>query len=121
VNTEYALARFSAAWVHAPEVRYSVAAIYVSEQGFQPSALDQLSKYDGAKPVDSGANLILLSPFDESVFFKREETPLQTTSPLQTYLDLKQMSGRGDEAAQAIFESHLEQELELAAEINLEE
>jgi hypothetical protein len=120
VNTEYALARFSAAWVHAPEVRYSVAAIYVSEQGFQSSALDQLSNYSGAKPVDSGANLILLSPFDEGVLSQREEAPFQTTSPLQTYLDLKQISGRGDEAAQAVFESHLEQELQLAAEINLE-
>jgi hypothetical protein len=29
------------------------------------------------------------------------------TSPLQTYLDTKNMAGRGEEAAQAVFEKYL--------------
>ena len=48
----------------APEVRYSVAAVYVEERGFSPDVLDKLSKYKGGKRVDTGANLLLWRPFD---------------------------------------------------------
>lgn len=57
--------------------------------------------------------MIVLSPFDRSVFARRLAAPEQTTSPLQTYLDLQSMAGRGAEAAEAIFEKHLRNTLEL--------
>jgi len=104
---KYALARFSAAWRHAPEVRYSTASLYVAADAFRLEELESLRAATGAREVESGANLILLTPFDDSVFVRASSTPEQTTSPLQTYLDLKLMTGRGTEAAEAVFEKHL--------------
>ena len=109
---EYALARFSAAWRLAPEVRYSVASLYVSSEALQPRMLESLRADCGAREVESGANLVLLTPLDRSVFVRSMSTPEQTTSALQTYLDLQTMAGRGSEAAEAIFEKHLRKALE---------
>jgi hypothetical protein len=113
-NIKYALARFSAAWRYAPEVRYSVASLYVGSEALGPRRLESLRVDCGAKEVESGANLVLLSPFDKSVFVRRTPAPEQTTSPLQTYLDLQSMAGRGSEAAEAVFEKHLRRALESA-------
>ena len=110
-NIEYALARFSAAWRLAPEVRYSVASMYVSSEALHPRSLESLRVDCGAKGVESGANLVLLLPLDQSVFVRRMPSPEQTTSPLQTYLDLQSMTGRGSEAAEAVFEKHLRKAL----------
>ncbi len=41
---------------------------------------------------------------------------LQTTSPLQTYLDLRAIDGRGEEAAMAIYEKYLKQQFTEATE-----
>jgi hypothetical protein len=111
-NIEYALARFSAAWRLAPDVRYSVSSIYVVAEAFQAKRQDSLLTQCGAREVDSGANLVLLTPFDQSVFARRLESPQRTTSPLQTYLDLQSMAGRGAEAAEAVFAKHLRESLE---------
>jgi hypothetical protein len=113
-----ALAGFSAAWRLAPEVRHSVAAVYVEERGFLPTLLSRLSDEFGAQRVDSGANLLLWRPFDPSVLASLEEvrnSALPATSPLQTYLDLKQLAGRGPEAADALFQKHLQPEFREAA------
>jgi hypothetical protein len=60
----------------------------------------------GARKVDSGANLVLQISDDESYLSNRLGEMLQTTSPLQTYLDLRAMDGRGEEAAMAIYEKY---------------
>lgn len=111
-NIQYALARFSAAWRYAPEVRYSVATVYLSTEAFGIDRLASLEAKCGTKDVDSGANLVLFAPFDKSVFAGRIATPEQTTSPLQTYLDLQTMAGRGVEAAKAVYDKHLRESLE---------
>lgn len=113
-NIEYSLARFSAAWRHAPEVRYTVASLYVTSETLGPSRLNSLNDKCGAKEVESGANLVLLTPYDKSVFVRRVAIPEQTTSPLQTYLDLKAMAGRGSEAAEVVFQKHLRPVFEAA-------
>ena len=59
---QYALAGFSAAWRIAPEVRYSVGAVYVESNGFDRNMLERLGAYQGGKPVDTGANLLLWRP-----------------------------------------------------------
>ncbi|WP_283432747.1 type IV toxin-antitoxin system AbiEi family antitoxin [Neorhodopirellula lusitana] len=46
-------------------------------------------------------------PEDESHFIGRVLEPLQTTSPLQTYLDLMVMGGRGEEAANAVYDKYI--------------
>jgi len=120
-NIEYALARFSAAWRHAPEVRYSVASVYVGAEAFPDRSQQILREQCGAREVESGANLVLLTPFDQSVFVQRQKSPEQFTSALQTWLDLQSMSGRGVEAADAVFEKHLRGSLESAGQRQGEE
>lgn len=114
------LAGFSAAWRLAPEVRYHVAQVYVEASGFASGLLNLLQKY-GAKRVDSGANLMLWKPFDRSAlaFAPDQPDPLKkekTTSPIQTYLDLKTLAGRGEEAADALYSRWLEENFRYAAD-----
>ena len=47
-DLSYALGGHAAAWRLAPEVRYSVAAVYVEDEGSVPRYL-QLNKYKGGK------------------------------------------------------------------------
>lgn len=111
---QYALAGFSAAWRLAPEVRYSVAAVYVDDAGFDQKLLDRLTAEYGGKLVDTGPNLLLWRPFDPSVFagvVKAGEPEQPVTSALQTYLDLNYQGGRGEDAARAILEKRLGREL----------
>ena len=122
-SLEFALAGFSAAWRLAPEVRYSVAAVYVEDRGFDPEVLGRLGKYKGGKRVETGANLLLWRPFDRSVLAGsrgKDATALPVTSAIQTYLDLKRLAGRGEEAAAAVFERLLAGPLRAAADQNRE-
>lgn len=116
-NLEYALSRFSAAWRLAPEVRYSVASFLVSTEAVRETSLQIFRDQCGARRVDSGANLVLHLPEDESHFTGRVAEPLQITSPLQTYLDLMAMGGRGEEAATAIYEKYLHKPLSEATQV----
>ena len=98
------LASFSAADHLGPNVRQSRTWVYV-----RPQNTREILRLVGAKEVDSGANLVLLEAADEGVFSGvragNEEAP--TTSALQTYLDLWQAGGRGEEAATAILDQCL--------------
>ncbi len=114
----YALAGFSAAWRLAPEVRYSVATVYVDDAGFDPKLMAQLAAEYGGKPVDTGPNLLLWRPFDPSVFagvVSAGKPEQQVSSALQTYLDLCHQGGRGEDAAMVLFEKHLGRLLNAAA------
>ena len=114
-----ALAGLSAAWRLAPETRYHVASIYVEDRGFEERLLTRLTVRYGGKQVDSGANLQLWRTFDESVFSGKNHSKqgsLPSTSPIQTYLDVKRSAGRGEEAASAIFEKYLRRAFSAAAE-----
>ncbi len=101
------------------KVRYSVAAVYVEERGFSLELLDKLSKYKGGKRVESGANLLLWRPFDPSVLAgsnSEDVSALKVTSAIQTYLDLKKLAGRGEEAAAAVYDRLLAGPLRDAAQ-----
>jgi hypothetical protein len=103
----FALGSLSAAWRLAPEVRYNVAVVYVEDHGFNREMFSKLESYQGGKPVETGANLLLWRPFDRSVLIgiQRESgNGLPITSAIQTYLDLKRLGGRGEEAATALYE-----------------
>jgi hypothetical protein len=59
----------------------------------------------GLKPVTSGANVTLLGPYDEGVFYgSQDREGTQVVSSVQVYLDLKNIRGRGEEAAQALLD-----------------
>ena len=55
------------------------------------------------QPVESGGNVIVTIPHDETPgLFMREINGYYVTSPIQTVLDLLENPGRGEEAAEAI-------------------
>jgi len=109
----YALARLSAAWRLAPDIRYTVATLYIHAAGFEHDELtESLRKDCGATKVDTGTNLLVLEPRDPSVFVHAEGTPTVCTSPLQTYLDLRFTQGRGADVAQAIYDRYIRESFE---------
>jgi hypothetical protein len=93
----YALTAFSGAARLAPAVRYQRAMAYVDANP------DVLANELGWKPVESGANVSLIVPYDEGVFFDgREIEGVQVATPVQIYLDLQASHGRGQEAGQSV-------------------
>jgi hypothetical protein len=107
-NIRFGLTEFSGAWRAAPAVRYQRSTIYV--QGLDDEAWANLNKFSNAKRVDSGANVVVWQTYDPAVFLGERplgDPTLKTVSALQLYLDLKQLHGRGEEAAQAVYESEI--------------
>lgn len=93
------LTGFSGGARYVPMVRYQRVMAYL-EDGF-----DQVASDISLKPVTSGANVMLLKPYDSGVFYNSrlvEDTPV--VSPIQAYLDLNSYRGRGEEAAQEILD-----------------
>lgn len=99
-----AYAAFSAADFQAPAVRQPRAWLYVNADVEAEFA----SKAE-AKVVDSGENIVVLIPDDAGVFYRAEAggSRLPCTNAVQTYIDLAKAGGRGEEAADAIFEQRL--------------
>lgn len=99
ISARFAFSGFSGAVRLAPAVRYQRVTAYVL--GDLPALADHL----GLKQVSSGANVTLMQPYDEGVFYgAREVESAPVASPVQMYLDLTQTKGRGEEAASAILE-----------------
>lgn len=98
----YALTGFSAAARLAPSVRYRRASIYFS------GSMEKLIEAGRLKTVDSGSNVTLLRPYDEGVYFGGSEVDgVRIVSPVQTYLDLCGLKGRGAEAAEYLLETEI--------------
>lgn len=94
LNIPYALTGFSACNRLAPMVRGQRAMIYVSRD------FDLVAENVGLKPVNSGANVILIQPYDDGVYWNGKLIDdLQIVDPVQAYLDVKKNPGRGEEAA----------------------
>ncbi len=104
-NIKCALSLFSGAARVAPHVRMDKAFIYV-EKG-----IDQLAKTLDLKPVATGPNVMLLEPYDQSVFYKTQKIGEDIiVSNIQLYLDLKRYKGRGEEAAEFLKQARLDRE-----------
>ena len=96
---QIAFTAFSGAARLAPAVRYQRATAYVADN------VDAIAEKLALKRVGSGANVALIEPYDDGVFFgTRELAGAPAVSPIQIYLDLMQIKGRGEEAAAAILE-----------------
>jgi hypothetical protein len=94
---EYALTGFSGAARFAPAVRYNRAMGYVFNMPEDMVSMLNL------KEVESGANVMLLRPYDEGIFYGTQVVDdIRIVSPLQIYLDLKGYKGRGEEAAEVL-------------------
>src|SRR6266849_1418894 len=101
-NVRYGLAFFSGAARVAPFSRYTRGFAYVQKD---PGSV---AKDLGWKPVPSGANVTLLTPFDDGLWYgAREINGESVVSDVQLYLDLVNYKGRGEEAAHAILEQRL--------------
>ena len=97
-----AMTGLSGAWRSAPMVRYTTVSAYI-DVSTTPGATSELVQCMEAKPVDTGANLVLYPTRDESVFFgMRTLAEMSIVSPIQLYLDLVQVAGRGQDAANEI-------------------
>ena len=98
-DVRYALAGFSSAARFAPMVRYQRAMAYISGN------IDEVARRLELKSVPSGANISLVVPYDDGIFSGAEtKDAVKVTSPLQTYLDLFRIKGRGEEAAEFLKE-----------------
>jgi hypothetical protein len=83
----------------APAVRYQRVTAYVADD------IDLIAKQLDLKPVSSGANVTLIAPYDDGVFFgTRDAFGAPVVSPVQVYMDLMPIKGRGEEAAVSILE-----------------
>ncbi len=96
-RVRYALTGFSGARMSSPRVRYNRSTIYVDSNPEVVAASTEL------KRVETGGNALLLKPYDEGVF--QESRVLygsRVVGPVQLYLDLQSMPGRGEEAAEEV-------------------
>ncbi len=99
----YALAEFSGGARYAPVVRYTRASAYVGER------VDEIADALQLKRVPSGANVRLIQDKDSGSFLRsREVESVKIVSPVQAYLDLNKISGRGEEAAEGVLKKEIE-------------
>jgi hypothetical protein len=100
-HVRYGLTQFSGAWRLGPAVRYVQSTAYVEAR--DNVVTSDLVKAIPAKRVEAGSNLLLLVTRDSSVFYDcRVRGGITVVAPIQLYLDLMSMGGRGEEAAQEI-------------------
>lgn len=99
---DYGLALFTGARRAAPFVVFPRFFAYIKGD------ISELAKSLEFKKVESGANVTLLSPYDDGIFYGLQEVKgVRVVSNIQLYLDLKSYGGRGEEAAQFIFDERI--------------
>ncbi|MFQ6014865.1 MAG: type IV toxin-antitoxin system AbiEi family antitoxin [Anaerolineae bacterium] len=98
-GTNYAFTLFSGANLVAPFTRYLQIAFYFSGH---PATLQERL---GFKPVSSGANVLVLRPYDVGVFHGAQQVrDRRVVGNIQLYLDLYGYKGRGREQAEFLRE-----------------
>jgi hypothetical protein len=89
-------------------VRYDKSVVYIDKKVESEANLKALFGHIDAREVDTGANCTLWITDDPAVFSDAKEVDaVMVVSPLQLYLDLKALAGRGEDAAQEILEKEL--------------
>ena len=101
-QTRYAFTGFSGAARYAPFTTYRTVTVYMDPP---PSKERDVLPF---KPVTSGANIRILSPYDEGIFYGIQYIQGgMVASPVQCYLDLKDEKARGEEAAEALLDKEI--------------
>ena len=96
---QYAFTLFSGGNRLAPFTRYNVATSYFGGD------IEKMRRGLQLKEVPSGANLQIIVPYDEGVYYKGQEVDsMMVASPIQIYLDLYKYKGRGREQAEFLRE-----------------
>jgi hypothetical protein len=102
-NIRFALTLFSGASRVAPYTRFKRVFAYVE------AGIEEMQNALGLKTVTSGPNVTLLGPYDQGVLYGTTYfNQMPVVSPIQLYLDLNSYKGRGDEAAQFLYEQVIE-------------
>jgi DNA-binding Lrp family transcriptional regulator len=107
---DYALGFHAGAYLVSPHAVFNEVHIYVSNQ----ESIDLFVKQLNSRPVEQGANIILLSPYyKHSVFYGKQKIEgLWVVSGLQLYLDLYKYPLRGLEQAEHLYEIRLKKFIE---------
>ena len=99
---QYGLTLFSGARKVAPFVRFLKFFSYLAGN------IEGIANALQLRKVDSGANVTFLQPYDSGVFYGLQNiNGIHIVSDIQLYLDLKSYKGRGEEAANAIYEQRI--------------
>lgn len=99
----FALTLFSGASRIAPYTRFKRVFAYVE------SVTEEMKSAIGLKGVMTGPNVTLMEPYDEGVFYGTAQyDQIPVVSAIQLYLDLNSYKGRGEEAAQFLYEQVIE-------------
>lgn len=98
----YAFTGYSGAARVAPHVRYQRVHMYVP-----PEKLAAVADLTQLKPVSSGANVVLITPYDDGVYHGVQDRQGCVVSPVQLYLDLRALTGRGEDAAEFLMDTVL--------------
>jgi hypothetical protein len=107
-KTPYALSQLSGAWRYSPTVRYDKSVVYIDQKLESGHRLKSLLQHLEAREVDTGSNCTLWITDDPAVFTgSRKLHGINVVSPIQLYLDLRVLAGRGEDAAQEIFDREL--------------
>lgn len=97
----------------AAAARYAPYAVYQRTTAYLHCELPEVQELLTLPPlqleaVETGANVVLLTPYDDSVFYDtRQQQDVSLASPLQTYLDLQSTGGRGREAAEVFLQKEI--------------
>lgn len=98
----FAVTGTAGAWRVAPMTKY------VRTQAYWEGDPAELADGVGLKPAETGANVHILAPRDEGVFFHLEAIDgIPIVAPLQLYLDLQRDPARGEEAAEHLWRTKL--------------
>lgn len=109
-KVNYALGYHVGAYLVSPLAVFTEVHVYVSDKNSLEYFVDQLK----LKPVEKGANFIVLYPYyKHSVFFDKQRVKnLWVTSDIQLYLDLYKYPLRGLEQAEDLYERRLKKVIE---------
>lgn len=98
----YAFTLTSGAARITPFLRYNTVFSYIEDD------IDCLLKDLNLKEVTSGPNVYFLEPYDKGVMYGLQEIDgAKIVSDIQLYLDLKNYKGRGEEAAEFLYEQRI--------------
>jgi hypothetical protein len=107
-EVSFALTQLAAAWRYLPMVRYDKSVAYIDKKVASEDHFTALLTHLDARQVDTGANCTLWLTDDPAVFSDAKEVEgVNIVSPLQLYLDLRHLPGRGEEVAQDILKKEL--------------
>lgn len=104
LKSKYSMTLHAAAWLVAPYVRPTDFHIYV-KSSMNRKEIAVFAKALSLSPIEKSGNVKLVTPYDDGVFYgSREIKQVRIVSLVQLYVDLLNYPGRGEEAAEKIWD-----------------